>query len=296
MVSNKALAQVAEQYKIPDMVIAEQSSKYMLQGGVKVTASLFEAYVAGVYYSFLHPREGELVVVQAQQEDGKESPGEETSAASGKESDEAIPESESARQSKKLENTAMTTESLDTCESRTDPSTPPVILSGRSQSTSTSSSGDDLPKPNEIAEMIDKSHSPTPSDDSITPTLTIKINPSSSKRTHGEAFDHICSWLCPLFHPIVIFLTQALRSDPQLSSISLPTAQTDALEVGRAQYVEPEEWKLNDMKAEGAVGALTQFLGRSYGCGVFPTWLTKSKGQQIWKLTCIVKTPEGKEM
>lgn len=53
MVSNRTLAQIAEQYAIPQLVIAEQHSKYMLQAGEKVKGSLFEAYVAGVYYSYL---------------------------------------------------------------------------------------------------------------------------------------------------------------------------------------------------------------------------------------------------
>jgi hypothetical protein len=57
MVSNRSLAQIAEQYGLPEMFIANASSKYMIQAAQKAKGSLFEAYVAGVYYSFLMPRE-----------------------------------------------------------------------------------------------------------------------------------------------------------------------------------------------------------------------------------------------
>lgn len=302
MVSNRALSQIAEQYKIPGMVIAEQASKYMLQGGEKTKGSLFEAYVAGVYYSYLLPREGELELEPGSQ------PKEPQQGPSGGPSFST--QEVGGSQPKGSQLAALTTEAVDVKPSL-DPITPPGESDSATSPTPSASSNE---ASNKDSPATTYPPSPTASD-SPSPTPTIKPTPSPpSPRTHGQAFDHICQWLWPLFHPIAIFLTIQLRSDPQFSSISSITPTPTSTSTGttgtgepgegglivtqgsKGLCVVPEDWKLEDERASGAVGALNQFLGRHYGSGVLPTWLTRSKGQQIWKLTCIVKTPEGKEM
>ena len=320
MVSNRALSQIAEQYKIPEMVIAEQASKYMLQGGEKVKGSLFEAYVAGVYYSFLHPREGELEP-EARPESKEPQEGPSDGPSGGTEVVKSALDTTSTEPSVPALTTEVVGNDTVNLTLSSDPITLPSKLTDHSShnpvrsSISNVDSNKDLPTIHETKPKRDPS-SPTRPDRSSTPTPTPTIRPSttpspSSPRTHGQAFDHICQWLWPLFHPIAIFLTVQLRSDPQFSSISTSTPTSTTTTAGPSEgepsgliitqrsgglCVVPEIWKLEDERAVGAVGALNQFLGKHYGSGVLPTWLTRSKGQQVWKLTCIVKTPEGKEM
>lgn len=222
MVSNRTLAQIAEQYAIPQLVIAEQHSKYMLQAGEKVKGSLFEAYVAGVYYSYLLPEGSEH---GSERKRGLESEGEGEGVDEGK----VNPQEEE-----------------------------------------------------EQASTEDKKHITPPTQ----PTRT-------RSRTHGDAFDYINSWLWPLFTPVAEFLKAHLRAQGLGSGLAndlAPPVFNPTLAIA------PEEWKVEDARAAGSLGALNQLLGKSYGCGVLPTWLTKHKGNQVWKMTCMVVTPEGKEL
>jgi hypothetical protein len=112
------------------------------------------------------------------------------------------------------------------------------------------------------------SQSPTSSTPSASST------PTQIKRTHGQAFDHLCSWLWPLFTPLA--------------------DNCPAPHPNQVQNV-PNEWKIEDANATGAIGALNQYLGKTYGCGYLPTWITKKRVMDVWRMVCIVRTPEGKE-
>jgi hypothetical protein len=306
MVSNRSLAQIAEQYKLPEMFIANASSKYMIQAAQKAKGSLFEAYVAGVYYSCLMPRE--------EIETESESSGD-TVSSEGSRSGDDSPEVESdpAR--------VGTAESPHTgglrldIKSKSDQVCDPVDSSPK-----TTTADDNAPGP--VAKADDKANSEAPEsakhgiDDLFTfglksgkqikrdsPGLegTDQVStpepssPQSSStttpraaRTHGQAFDHLCSWLWPLFTPIAHFLSTYLESE---SSLKL----TDVcLHPNQIQNV-PNEWKVEDTKAVGAIGALNQYLGKTYGCGFLPTWITKKRVMDVWRMVCIVRTPEGKE-
>ncbi|WWD21017.1 hypothetical protein CI109_105498 [Kwoniella shandongensis] len=53
LVSNTTLAQLSRHYDLPSHLIAAPDALYNLKSGDKTVANLFEAYVAGVYYSYL---------------------------------------------------------------------------------------------------------------------------------------------------------------------------------------------------------------------------------------------------
>jgi len=55
LVSNTTLSQLSHKYDLPKYLIASYAQLYNLQNGEKTSANIFEAYVAGVYYSFLNP-------------------------------------------------------------------------------------------------------------------------------------------------------------------------------------------------------------------------------------------------
>lgn len=299
MVSNRTLAQIAEQYKIPEMVIAEQNSKYMLQAGEKVKGSLFEAYVAGVYYSFLHPRDAPPPEQEAGGSTGVESDGPTASASDDEserksgdcdvESKAPVGDDVSTAPSGTAQGTRKSTDNIPLVDEKAEAVHDGAGEGSRGPKSDTEGGYEAQTPPSRAC--------PTPEQRSV--HCTSPLRPAQTPRTHGQAFDHICTWLWPLFLPVAEFLKTRLGSqtqtqseastDPDIGATSLQPNQ-------QAAALVPEDWKVEDRLAAGAVGALNQFLGKTYGCGHLPTWLTKRKGEQVWKMTCIVRTPEGKEM
>lgn len=53
LVNNETLAQLCVRYGIMDSLRAAPSTLHTIKGQVKAQASVFEAYIAGVYYDFL---------------------------------------------------------------------------------------------------------------------------------------------------------------------------------------------------------------------------------------------------
>jgi hypothetical protein len=286
MVSNRSLAQIAEQYGLPEMFIANASSKYMIQAAQKTKGSLFEAYVAGVYYSFLMPRE------EAESEGSGE-----TIRPSGSRSGDTSPKTLSEEEKEEQEVNA-----IDKVEPTPSPICP-NIGSPSDQDKQVKSQGngiDDLfslglktRQPVKRDDAINESEdvkSLTPLSQSPTSTLSASPTPTQNKRTHGQAFDHLCSWLWPLFTPVAEFLSSYLETESSLSlADNCPTPNPN-----QSQNV-PNEWKIEDTEATGAIGALNQYLGKTYGCGYLPTWITKKRVMDVWRMVCIVRTPEGKE-
>ncbi|GFZ45058.1 hypothetical protein JCM24511_02784 [Saitozyma sp. JCM 24511] len=56
LVSNATLAQISDRYHIPARLIAAQSALHVTRAQQKTKASMFEAYIAALYYSFLGVR------------------------------------------------------------------------------------------------------------------------------------------------------------------------------------------------------------------------------------------------
>lgn len=323
MVSNRSLAQIAEQYGLPEMFIANASSKYMIQAAQKAKGSLFEAYVAGVYYSYLMPRE--------ESETESESSGDTVRPGGGR-SGGISPDPESAEattaergnadqatvelQATDLSKTAGTLRPH--VESSFDQEAPVISLSRTptvdNDPLGPAAKADDKVK-TETAEIAkhgiddlftlglkaqkqvepdppmegNESSSSTPPSPETPSTTSSSSTPIQAPRTHGQAFDHLCSWLWPLFTPIAHFLSTYLESES-----SLKLVDTTCLHPNQVQNV-PNEWKVEDTKAIGAIGALNQYLGKTYGSGYLPTWIMKKRVMDVWRMVCIVRTPEGKE-
>jgi hypothetical protein len=280
MVSNRSLAQIAEQYGLPEMFIANASSKYMIQAAQKAKGSLFEAYVAGVYYSFLMPRE------------------EADSEGSG----ETIRPSGSLSISGNVSPKAEHEEEKETEKEKEGEGVSVVLVEQVKPGSSGKGTGiDDLfslglktqqpIKRDEPNKESEDAKSLTPLSQSSTPSSpSTSSTPTQIKRTHGQAFDHLCSWLWPLFTPVAEFLSSYLETESSLSlADNCPQPNPN-----QAQNV-PNEWKIEDTNATGAIGALNQYLGKTYGCGYLPTWITKKRVMDVWRMVCIVRTPEGKE-
>lgn len=275
MVSNRSLAQIAEQYGLPEMFIANASSKYMIQAAQKAKGSLFEAYVAGVYYSFLMPREdaeseGSGETVRPSGSSGDVSPKVESEVEEEKKEEVSTVEVNQTERGTGIDD-------LFSLGLKSKPQDKPVIPDLEIAHSNLSPAANPSNK-----EEDQVSTSPS----SLTPTSTSH----SQKRTHGQAFDHLCSWLWPLFTPVAEFLSTYLETESSLSlADNCPTPNPN-----QSQNV-PNEWKIEDTNATGAIGALNQYLGKTYGCGYLQTWITKKRVMDVWRMVCIVRTPEGKE-
>jgi hypothetical protein len=292
MVSNRSLAQIAEQYGLPEMFIANASTKYMIQAAQKAKGSLFEAYVAGVYYSFLMPRE----------EADSEGSGETIRpTGSVSVSGNVSPQVEHGEGGEKEEEKGKETEKEKAKEKEEEEEEVAVVEQVKSGPSEGGTGIDDLfslglktrqpVKRDEPNKESEDTKSLTPLSQSSTPSSpSTSSTPTQIKRTHGQAFDHLCSWLWPLFTPVAEFLSSYLETE---SSLSLAD-NCPAPHPNQVQNV-PNEWKIEDANATGAIGALNQYLGKTYGCGYLPTWITKKRVMDVWRMVCIVRTPEGKE-
>ena len=283
MVSNRSLAQIAEQYGLPEMFIANASSKYMIQAAQKTKGSLFEAYVAGVYYSFLMPRE---------EADSEKSGETIRPTGSGSTAGNMSPQAETDEEDEREKE-----EAQETAEEKAPAIMVKVVKSGPSGKgpgiDDLFSIGLKTPQPvkrDEQNKEADDARSLTPISESPTSPHSPSSIRTQKTRTHGQAFDHLCSWLWPLFTPVAAFLSSYLETE---SSLSL-TDNCPTLHPNQVQNV-PTEWKIEDANATGAIGALNQYLGKTYGCGYLPTWITKKRVMDVWRMVCIVRTPEGKE-
>lgn len=368
MVSNRSLAQIAEQYHLPEMFIAEAHSKYMIQAAEKAKGSLFEAYVAGVYYSFLMPRgddpsptsegaspesegsdgSGETIKlgsggsgtptpdggsstcnqhIKSAEEglsgietDKGEEGGPSTSELSQVKSPESEPQPSSAADSTIKSDEDYTSVDQDiapnkgTVPSRIKPKglgdlakvgLDELFSHGLKALPAIKSKDEGINKPtDEGVKPLPKTEEPTSTTNAQANTPTSPnlptssslsnlkpLTPPSQSRTHGQAFDHLFTWLWPLFAPIAQFLSSYLESESSLHLVDLVSHPNP----NQTQNV-PQEWKVEDLKAQGAIGALNQFLGKTYGCGYLPTWITKKRVMDVWRMVAIVKTPEGREL
>ncbi|ODN91419.1 hypothetical protein L198_05933 [Cryptococcus wingfieldii CBS 7118] len=53
LVSNQTLAQISRRYGMQDLLITDVSASETLKSGMKTVANIFEAYIAGMFYSYL---------------------------------------------------------------------------------------------------------------------------------------------------------------------------------------------------------------------------------------------------
>ncbi|WVO18272.1 hypothetical protein L204_105983 [Cryptococcus depauperatus] len=53
LVCNETLSQLSKRYHMPDLLITNVNASHVLKTSTKTTANIFEAYIAGLFYSFL---------------------------------------------------------------------------------------------------------------------------------------------------------------------------------------------------------------------------------------------------
>jgi hypothetical protein len=256
LVCNATLAQLADRYGLPDNLIADQSALYSTQGQVKTKGSLFESWVAGVYYSYiLNGGEGEAFpkpAVQAQ--------------------------ISATIVDKEVVSSPSTSEGTVACADSQDQSTV-VNQEDQAQDLSVASLSEILSSTlglrQETVEVV-----------GTVATDQAAKQPSSSKtekRTHGEAFQHLYQWLCPLFSPVAQFALQAMQAEQK----RLFLGQGDTS--GNGELL---TWQDADRKAPGSKAALNVYAENKWS--TTPRYIDIRHGEALWKVRCEVDDEDGK--
>ncbi|KAK8858715.1 hypothetical protein IAR55_002944 [Kwoniella newhampshirensis] len=292
LVCNATLAQISAAYGLHKRLRIQESMRHVIRGNEKVRASLFEAYIAGVYYSLLGP---EVFRTQGSQKTLEEA-GSATSdsssythkAAVPSDSDESGPQQEIQDTDRKEENGANNELETDESQKQTSqdsiPSESPTnqapIIETPSDTKHQSSSSEDVtlakPEPSGT-DSSGKSDSSSTSDDS---------NTTKPSRTRGEAFDCLFSWLSQVFEPITHFIVEGLKAEELRLESQARYAQLDI----------PIEWVEEDRKAVGGKATLHQSFD------IAPVGLPSYTYEEVvvgsirgaWKVNCTAKDLSGR--
>ena len=182
LVCNETLAQLADKYGLTDQLKTSQSAQYATKMLVKTRGSLFESYVAGVFYDYLN---GASATKEPQ--DMKPTPAEITPSSPAP----VAPEPERKRKRTKLQ--------------------PPSVFFTDSPPSSEHPSGDSS-QDSTLGLDIMLGNLTTSMDQLDTPPSSVPpVKQSPSRRTYGQAIDYVYAWLKPLYIPIIEYTLQQLQ-------------------------------------------------------------------------------------
>ncbi|OCF37194.1 hypothetical protein I316_01101 [Kwoniella heveanensis BCC8398] len=300
LVCNRTLAQIAVQYGLPEMVCCHVTQRHVLKKNEKVQASVFEAYVAGLYYSVL----------------GAQIEGEDTPKASLQNSEDGSPRMEAAANNGPSVEEAPT-DAL-TLDSHPAVGRPVSSPESSGSDASTAAAGDDIYEglallfegvgslsnseedststSDELSadhtRFIASSHQLTSSDcsdDSPSPnglaSSDATIKPHQSR---GQAYDAVFKWLKDLFEPIAQNMVNHLKvEEKRLQTIK----DTEGY---HADMRIPKEWIGEDIKARG--GKAT--LHAENRIMDLPEYIEHKDDQwqanTLWRVVCRVADIDGK--
>ncbi|WWD05018.1 hypothetical protein V865_003089 [Kwoniella europaea PYCC6329] len=288
LVSNATLAQISCQYGLPNHLISEPSLRFTLRRNEKVQASIFEAYIAAVYYSYLNC-ENDHTPTSTQSNDIEER----STASSSSSPSVSNPSKGEAAQSDSEGESEESDEEYFDAESTTDPDTDDNTGSGESDETTDyydgieiifkdSSSESDKDMISSDSPESSESSSTTPSSEPTnSPTNTTSSGPVKPCKTRGEAYDYLFQWLRQVLEPIARFAVEHLEVEEKRIEKKYKGMP------GRA-YVIPESREEEDEKARGGKMALHSHFKE----GELPTYtetrLSGDANTSLWKVTCTV--------
>ncbi|WWD18610.1 hypothetical protein CI109_103063 [Kwoniella shandongensis] len=296
LVCNVTLAQVSAAYGLHKDLIVDQHMRQVIKANEKVRASLFEAYIAGVYYSLLGPDvvRSRSSSVGSKEDDKNSSEGSSSPTASSKSNNDSSSTDGSDNIHRDNEFPAQVSRKEEHEKKQRKQS---CQQPDHATTESSTSSPEEAPNAEASANhFMDDTNASTASDeeesspeDPATPessegSATIKLF-----ETRGEAFDYLFAWLSPVFEPICHFVVDVLRAE-EMRIQALPRNPY-------ANFDLPEEWAEEDRKAVGGKATLHQCnMVVSVGIPSY-TYETVDIGNVIgaWKVVCVAKDGDGKE-
>jgi hypothetical protein len=256
LVCNETLAQLADKYELTDQLKTSESARYAAKMLVKTRGSLFESYVAGVFYDYMN---GSSPKAEAHKST-KHTLSKQPPIASTQVDDEP---------DRKRKRTKLQPPSVFFTDS------PPG-----SEDLSSDASSDSLPG---LATLLDNlmasreaSHSPP----SFTPRVPVKQ--CVSPRSYGQAIDFVYTWLKPLYIPIIEYTLEQMR-----------IYQRQLQEEDDAR-IKKERAATEDQRATGASAALNVYCMARLR--FVPRYETARARPGVWRTTCTVTTANGEEV
>jgi hypothetical protein len=266
MVANTTLAMIADAYKLPQRLKTSPDAFYAAPSSVKVKASVFESWVAGVYYSQL----AEIIKRCSNQEP----PIEVTKGGSEQDSLEVYFK-ESPQNSPKVSH----------------PDTPPVDeteadMDAVEDECGSGSDSDDpityvsrLFRPMRgMSSSSRQSVSTTASQIPDVPTI-----PDAYHIAQGEAIAFLNAWIRPLFTPIAHYTMHCIQE----YKVQLTKEQTRA-------PLEQGEQEGDDARAVGAKSALSTYTSKKFHSLPVYTYDRASGG--FWRAKCAVVDDQGNSL
>ncbi|WVQ96480.1 hypothetical protein IAU59_003585 [Kwoniella sp. CBS 9459] len=300
LVCNRTLAQIAVQYGLPDMVQCHITQRHVLKKNQKVQASVFEAYIAGLYYSVLNSgNDGTQRATVATGFDPSPSTGgtpvplDHSIEASSK-----SPTTDTDKYVVLAEGSGSDTSSSDNVDhSRTsddeDDYEGLVFLFGEVEDcqASSSDSASDSCHSTDTAPSIDSfacSESSQDSSHSPADSLTSSDTTPKPSKTRGEAYDAVFNWIRDLFEPIAVFVVEHLKVEEKRLKIVKETSPR-----GLAADM-PQEWVEEDIKARGGKATLHAENSIMELPEYTESKIDQWRGNTLWKVACRVTDIDGR--
>ncbi|KAK6908042.1 hypothetical protein I203_102043 [Kwoniella mangroviensis CBS 8507] len=294
LVSNATLAQISCQYGLPNLLKSEPSLRFTLRRNEKVQASIFEAYIAAVYYSYLGG--GDIITAESSRslqlaQSSTPSSSLLPSVADPSQGEDAQPDSGSDGESEDSDQEYFDAES--TTESDTDNN----AGSGESDESTDYYDGIEIIF-KDLSSDEDKDMSSSNSQKSFESLPSPQLNDSPDnttssdtivpRKTRGEAYDYLFQWLRQVLKPIARFAVEHLEVEEK-------RIQQKYNRVPEPVFIAPASWKEEDEKARGG----KNILHCHFQEGEFPTYtesrLPGNPNTSPWKVVCTVTDDSGKE-
>ncbi|WWC88524.1 uncharacterized protein L201_003435 [Kwoniella dendrophila CBS 6074] len=276
LVSNAILAQISQQYGLPQQIKCEPSMRHTLRRNEKVQASVFEAYIAAAYYSYL----GDQIPSITKNQDMKQqnyssdnsSPSSSISSVNREDDQSDLPQNPKKR---KMEHGII------------------EEINGNTEPLNRNSSDDDadIYCIDLMFRLMDEELSEIKQDTSV--HLDNSSENSASKdevehlKTRGDAYNYLFDWLSQVLEPVAYFVVEELKVEAKRIKNS-PTGKA------KSQYEIPEEWKKEDIKAQGGKTALHEYFRDPN----MPTYITSrmagNPATAPWKVVCTAIDKSGK--
>ena len=320
LICNETLAQLADRYCISDQLKASDSAFYVTREQVKTRGSLFESWVAGVFYSFLKhgPPRPPTALFRKQEDERKPQEGDRDAAQGG--ASRATPPTAAAanekHQIKETHNQHSLSKEPTFNKGVRRPSENHDTSSDSSKSSRNANSGTNSSDENFLSLVtplspsrkkpvltgwMHASSSPKGSASSTTSTRSrsepspIEIKQFKSPTddrdqaatgvSHGQAYDYLYAWLGPLFTPLAHHALRCRVMEKAKAYAELNSAQSELDDFDDAAK--------DNRLATGAKAVLEIFAVNKLG--VQPEYVTvRAEGfQHMWLTTCTVTKNNG---
>lgn len=246
LVRNTTLAQIADWYGIPDLIQADPASRLAVKAQVKTKGSMFEAYIAGLFYSYT----GQNPLKTVDRPAGVLAPLEYEMRSGG--FHEGAPFERSARKTLSLLPFALEDDTNEEEEPIPSAYTKP-------------------PSPRQVVECSIEDLLSLPDEPSPSPSPSADTAPLSA----GQAYDRLSAWLRPLLTPIAHYALKCMREEAdRISKAPVPDMQ------GRQC---PAEWAEEDRRSAGGLALLGGHAQKSKS--EMPSiYAEQREGSELWEV------------